>query len=294
MVLAAAQWLLLVGAALIAGFPAESFAEGECPRIVSLAPSVTETLFGIGLGDHVVGRTKFCRYPPVAEAIPTVGGFFDPSVEMIVSLKPSHVVALKESLPAVEALGRLGIPVLVVDHSSVRGIQESIRTLGAACGVSARAEALLEALRAREERVRAGLGQLAHATRTLVVVGRAKEGSRVTSLYVSGSDGFYSDVLRLAGAQNVNEKPTVSIPIVSPEGLRALNPDAVVEIVSEDDEPEGEQGAPLLPRLLSQHGGPKKPVFVLSDDFASVPGPRYIELVEKLAALLHGELGAGE
>ena len=57
-------------------------------RIVSLAPSVTETLFALGLGDRVVGVTRFCNYPPEVETKARIGGFLDPNIEAIVALKP--------------------------------------------------------------------------------------------------------------------------------------------------------------------------------------------------------------
>src|SRR5690349_16208012 len=63
-------------------------------RIVSLAPSITESLFALGLGDRVVGVTRYCEYPPEAQTRAIVGGFVDPNYEAIVELRPDLVAIL--------------------------------------------------------------------------------------------------------------------------------------------------------------------------------------------------------
>ena len=85
-------------------------------RIVSLAPSLTETLFALGLGDRVVGVTRFCAYPPEVLELPRVGGHLDPNFEAIVSLEPDLVVAIPSSRESGLRLESLGISVLEVDQ----------------------------------------------------------------------------------------------------------------------------------------------------------------------------------
>ena len=65
-------------------------------RVVALAPSITETLFALGLGEKVTGVTRFCTYPPEVQLVTKVGGFLDPNYEVIASLKPDLVVLLPE------------------------------------------------------------------------------------------------------------------------------------------------------------------------------------------------------
>ena len=270
------------------------FAESpRCSRIVSLAPSVTETVYELGLGERLVGRTRFCRYPPEARSVPEVGGFYDVSVEAIIAQKPTHLITLRESADVAAQAARFGAEVIEVDHSSVSGIKESVRRIGERCGASARAEELLSQYASRERAVADQVAQL-EKPRTLVVVGRAQQGSETSSLYVSGSDGFYTEVLRLAGARNVHEGRTVAVPLVSPEGLLLLKPEAVVEVVSADDGVSAREAFGVWERLKALPAVRDHKVFVLDDDFASIPGPRYIRLVEKLAQLLHAGNRAGQ
>ena len=145
--------------------------DGPPRRIVSMAPSITETLFALGLGDRVVGTTSYCNHPPEAREKPRIGGFHDPNFEAVVALRPDLVVTLVEQQSARDALAILGIPVATVSHQTIDGILESIPALGDACGVQPRAEALAGELRARLARIARRTAGL-RRPRVLIVVGR--------------------------------------------------------------------------------------------------------------------------
>src|SRR5215467_9106554 len=94
-------------------------------RIVSLAPSVTETLFAIGIGQEVVGVSQYCDYPPQVRLLPKIGSFLTPNIEEIVALKPTLMIGLLTSsdLREIHALQRMGIATLMVDDDSVTSIE---------------------------------------------------------------------------------------------------------------------------------------------------------------------------
>ncbi len=112
-------------------------------RIVSMAPSITETLFALGLADKVAGVTRYCDYPPEAKAKPQVGGLLDPNYEAIVALQPDLAILLTIHDEADARLKKLGINTLVVEHRTLDGILDSFRTIGEACGGIETAEALI-------------------------------------------------------------------------------------------------------------------------------------------------------
>ena len=122
---------------------------GKAPpeRIVSVVPSVTETLFALGLGDRVVGVSDYCKYPPEVNRLPRLGGLYNPNIERIVELRPDLAVLLREHHELAEKLARAGIGTLTVDHASVAGILDSFEKIAGRCGVP---EAGKE-LRARSE-----------------------------------------------------------------------------------------------------------------------------------------------
>ena len=98
----------------------------EPRRIVSLAPSNTELLFALGLGDRVVGVTRFCNYPPAAQDIDAVAGFSDLSVEMIAAVRPDLVIASRGNDPeSLETVRQMGVPVFALANNSVADVPVS-------------------------------------------------------------------------------------------------------------------------------------------------------------------------
>jgi iron complex transport system substrate-binding protein len=141
-------------------------------RIVSLAPAITETLFALGAGPEVVGVSQYCDYPPQVVKLPKIGSFLTPNIEAIAGLWPTIVIGLETSsdLREVHALAAMGYGTMMVNDSSIAGIEMSIRTIGDAIGRSREARALLDQthqkIAAIEERLR-GVPQ----RRVLMVVG---------------------------------------------------------------------------------------------------------------------------
>src|SRR5436309_6231056 len=103
-------------------------------RIVSTAPSITETLYALRLGDRVVGVSTYCHYPPEAATRPRIGTYLRPNVEAIVALHPDLVIL--QSLPngAGPQLARMNLNILEVDHGNLESLLTAIQTIGARCG----------------------------------------------------------------------------------------------------------------------------------------------------------------
>src|SRR5579863_1220531 len=96
-------------------------------RIVSTAPSITELLYALGLGDRVAGVTRFCRYPPEAQQKPKIGDYDNPNLEAIASLKPDLVIIQTNPVRLAERLRAVHLKVLEIDQQDVAAIYRSIR-----------------------------------------------------------------------------------------------------------------------------------------------------------------------
>src|SRR5260221_4838414 len=120
-------------------------------RIVSLAPSLTETVYALGLQDKLVGVTEYCDYPPDAVKKHKVGGAINPNMEEIAALKPDVVLVVKSlnRLETVHALEQLGIPVYGTDPHNASGILYSIERLAEVLGAKDAGAALHKKLDAR-------------------------------------------------------------------------------------------------------------------------------------------------
>lgn len=261
-----------------------------CRRIVSMAPSITETLFALGLGDRVVGVTQFCQYPPEAQGLPKVGGYHNPNLEALVALKPDLVVMLVEHEQSMPALKKLGLKRLAVCHQNVEGVLDSITTIGDALGKQKEAEQMVADIRARIERVRrktAGLGR----PRVMLAIRQTPGSGRLEGVTVAAAGSFFEEVITLCGGQDACGDQAAPFPVVSAEGLLWINPQVIIDLVPPSQAKVDEQA--ILKdwgQVADVEAVRSGRVYVLRDDFASIPGPRFILLVEKLARLLHPEV----
>ena len=191
-------------------------------RVVCLAPSLTETVYVLGLGKIVVGVTDYTDYPPEAQAKPSVGGFTDPSLEKIVSLHPDLVLAMAEinREETVDELEHVGIPVFVVDPQGLQGILASVQDVGDALNRSRKARTLVKRLQAQRAAVVAGVKGLPRP-KVLVVIW-------YDPLITAGSKSFVTDVISDAGAQSVTANIQQVWPQISLEKMLYLSPDFIL------------------------------------------------------------------
>lgn len=247
-------------------------------------------LFALDLGDRVVGVTRYCDYPEAARTKPAVGGFLDPSYEAILALSPDLVVVQQDSGEARARLEALGLATLRVDQQDVAGILTSVQTIARACGVPERGTALAGGLRARLDELEARTRGLPRP-RVLVVVGREPGSGPIRSVWVAGPRVFYAEVVALAGGVNAYAGPGGAFPEVSREGLIALDPQVILDVVPEVGRRGLDPSAVLaewdaLGELAAVRDGR---VVLLDQPFMERPGPRVVAMVEAVARALHPE-----
>lgn len=293
--LLAAIILLAFGGSYAAkGFLTETSPERIQPaavpqRIVSLAPSITETLFALGLGDHVVGVTRYCDYPPEACRKPQVGGYFNPNFEAIVALHPDLIVTTSQSVRP--AFDKLRLPTLLVHHKSIEGILKSISAMGRACGAAEKAEQIVGDIEVRLDKIRRKTAGL-RRPRVLCVVQRTLGTGHPEDVYIAGRDGHLDRIITLAGGQNAYGQGAARFPVVSTEGLFEMNPEVIVDLSASIVKSPLDRRAMLADwqELARVEAVKRGQVYMLEDDYATVPGPRFILLVEKLARMIHPQV----
>lgn len=287
---AAVLALLLLGAGCAPAPPAA--VDGPPSRIVSMAPALTETVFALGLGDRLVGVTRYCDYPEAATRLPEVGGYLDPDWEALVALEPDLVLLMQDHREIRRRLEELGLATLLVDQGDVEGILASFVAIGEACGAAGRGRELAGRVRARLDEVAAATASRPRP-RALVVVERELAGGPVRTVWVAGPGTFYDDLLGLAGAVNAWRGPAAALyPEVSREGLIALDPDVILDLVTELER-RGLEPAQVradwqgLGELRAVRAGR---VHVLDAGFMVIPGPRIADAVAAIAAAVHPDL----
>ncbi len=254
-------------------------------RIVSLAPSNTEIVYALGLGDRLVGRTDYCNYPPEASNVPSIGGFSTPNLEAIVALEPDLVLATSIHEETIGQLETLGITVVVLKPQGIDSILGSIELVGIVTGAEAAADTLLDDMRARIEAVSALTEGLApeQLVRTCFVVWH-------DPLMLAGGDTLYEELIRIAGGSNiVGDQP--DYPSIDIEEVIMADPQVIIVGVGMGD---GED-LPLQyllnePRLANVAARQNDRVYAIDQDIVGRFGPRIVDALEQFASFLHPEL----
>ena len=251
-------------------------------RIVSLAPSITEILFAIGLDEEIVGVTDFCNYPPAALAKSKVA-YSQPNLEALIALEPQLVLAPPSFLRAdlLAKLEQLKIPTFVLESKTVEGIFGHIQLLGRMVGRAQEANAYTAAMRKQV------------ASLTERVEGRP----RPTLLYVLNSEplitvgpgSFIHHLIELAGGRNAAERANAPYPRLTMEEVLTQNPDILLFPIGEyEGIPQAEQDR--WKRWDTLRAVQKGKLFQVQSDLLNRPGPRVIEGLRHLVTLLHPDV----
>lgn len=262
-------------------------------RIVSTSPSITETLFALGLGDRVVGVSRFCRYPEEATRLPKVGTFLRPDAELIAGLRPDLVIVHAGPNDIERQLGSLRIPLAIVERGTLPSVYSSIRTIGDAAGVPDRARALIASIEQRLAHVQRAVADRA-PRKVLLIVGR--RAGTLTDLIAVGRGSYLSDIATLAGGVNVLGDPGLpEYPRISMETVIRLAPDVIIDDGEMGDTAEDRRrrsAATLkLWKSAPVDAARGDRVHTVPSEAFTVPGPRVVEVAETLAMWLHGVSG---
>ncbi|MCW5960926.1 MAG: cobalamin-binding protein [Pyrinomonadaceae bacterium] len=244
-------------------------------RAISLAPNLTEIVFAVGAGDRLVGRTSFDNFPPEAEKIQTVGDTLNPNIENIIALKPQVVLVSTASQieTFTKTLEGQGITVFVTNPNSLDEIYKSIETIGEIFGEKDKANAVVESLKKRVEKVEE---KTRNVEKVKVFVQIDK------SLYTIGKQSFLTDLIEKAGGISVTKDIESAYPKISKETALALNPEVIILSDSADN---SEPNEVLVNSAAVKSGR----VYKINADILSRPAPRIVDALEEIASKLHLE-----
>jgi iron complex transport system substrate-binding protein len=249
-------------------------------RIVSLAPSVTETLFALGFGNRLVGATTHCDYPPEAQRLPKIGGFMSPSIEAIVASRPDLVIGVSSATDRMKAreMERLGLRVTLITLGSLSDIFNSINSLSLLMGNPEAGEKLAGKIGAQIQDVKQRVGQVPPRS-VLLVVG-------IRPLVAVGGKNFIDELITLAGGKNIAanvSQPWLNLP---DEYVLAKAPDVIIQagMGSEREAPAKHWGdLDSIPAVRERR------VYSYPGDKILRPGPRVGEGLQEIARLVHPE-----
>lgn len=252
-------------------------------RIVSLSPSLTESLFALGVArGRIVGVTRYCDFPEQAKNCPQVGGIVDPSLEAIQRSRPDLVLVTRGNpLETIDRLRALGLNVFALDdRTDLEGVRRMVSTLAAVVGPNdpERANELIQRFWNELRASRAWSDSLPEATRPSVLFVDPENLG-----WSAGPGSHVHDLIQLAGGTNVvtGADPW---PRYSSEAVLTANPELLLFAL-----PEGMSEADALARFSSEPGmgnlrAVREPrVCYIPSGTLMRPGPRSLDALEKLA-----------
>jgi iron complex transport system substrate-binding protein len=247
-------------------------------RLVSIAPSITETLYELGLGDRLVGDTDYCDYPPQAKALPHVGALLNPSLEKIVARKPDLVLGTDEAnrRETADQLERLGIPLYGVTAHTVEGTIQSLEDLGHVLDWDQPTQKLVANLRARVAAVDKRVQGQPRPKVLFVVWYRP--------LITAGGQTFISNVIQRAGGVSISADMTSEWPHMGLEEVLKRAPDVILFPQTDAFAP-GLDEFQKLPGWRDLAAVKNHRLYFVSETIMR-PSPRLIDALEELAKIL--------
>lgn len=258
-------------------------------QIISLAPSLTQTVFAIGAEDRLVGRTRFCLWPPEAVAIKSIGGPAVPEIESMMALKPDLILAtILTPIEVVRQIEALEVPIAIFKQEGVEGTFSDMQVIGRLTGTAAQADAAIQKLEKRRRDLAEKVDAIGMRPRTLLLYG-------VDGLYSAKVGTFPSDMIELAGGDNVVKTTASDWPRLSMESIIEWNPEVILvtlRISGEENKLVDKviAGWKEDTRWMTVSAVMNHRIYFLDDTLMSVPGPLMIETSEKIAKALHPEL----
>ena len=252
---------------------------GTPRRIVSLSPSITETLFALGLGDKVVGVTDWCDYPPEALEKPKVGGYADPDIEKIVALNPDLIlVAHGTPMEVINTMVELGLTLFGIKTTDLDDLLNDIQRIGEITDKELEAQALTSEMAVRIQAVTNQTEELEQRPRVFYIIWN-------DPLQTAGSGTFIHELIEKGGGVNICGNLT-GYPTISIEEVVARNP----EVIITSSWPGVYEWAMNETALNATDARQNGRVFACDDNLVQRPGPRLPKGLEWFAHFIHPEI----
>jgi iron complex transport system substrate-binding protein len=253
-------------------------------RIVSLAPSVTETIFALGYGGRLVGVTTYCDYPPDAKKIAKIGDFMNPSLEAVAAKRPDLVIGVVGATDPVKAreMEQLGLKVVLLPLANLDDILKSVRAIGGLMGEERAGNDLAGKISAQVDEVKKRV-RPALRRKVLLIVG-------YQPLIAVGGKNFIDELITLAGGMNIAggaAQPWLNLP---DEFVVAKAPEVIIEAGMGSEREKANKRWGDLASVPAVRAGR---IYPYTSDKILRPGPRFGEALGDLARLIHPECFTG-
>jgi len=237
-------------------------------RIISLAPNLTEIIFELGLGDQIIAVSNFDTYPEEVEKLPRIGGYFNPNLELMISMRPDVIFGLSGKSTKMDKLKKTGAVIHQFKCDKVSEVYDTIQSIGKILSVETSADSLCKQLQN-------GLNQLhlpgIKGLSVMVCVGMTP--GSLQNIYVSGNASIHHDLLTAIGCKNSFEDVKKSYFPVNKESLIIARPDVILDLIpGQSTDQESIKIRMDTWKLIP--GIPASRIIIMSQEELNIPGPR--------------------
>jgi len=252
-------------------------------RIVSLAPGLTEILYALGLDEKIMGVTSYCNWPTQARKKQRIGGFTNPSVEKIVSLKPDLIIVTADGnrKDVMQKLERIGLSVYVTNPSDTAGILKSILDIGKITNRQKEAGKLVDQLQKRLNNIEA---QVRRKSKPKVFFQIGLE-----PVITVGKGTLINETIERAGGINVAGLDTARYPRYSSEGIMQASPEIVLFAPMANDR-EFVAVKKFWQELRGVPAVKNNKIYPVNTDLIGRASPRIVDAIENMAQIFHPEI----
>lgn len=251
-------------------------------RIIALSPSINEIVFALGAGDKVVGNTTFCDFPKEAVNIPKVGGYFNPSLEKILSLNPTLVIMQENSYKLGQKLEQLGIKTKVVRIDTLSNIRGSILEIGKILERKDRAEKIVKEIDSELKKLK----NITANKRVMFVFGHNT--SLASRIFVAGQNLYFDDIINESGNKNALQSQRKGQPVLNMENIIACNPDIVILLVHSMKEMGLSRSDLINPWLsLPINAAKSKSIYIIDKTYSGIPSDRLVYFLQDFREILN-------
>jgi len=249
-------------------------------RIISLAPSITEILFDLGLNEEIAGVTDFCDYPEAVLSKPRIGGFVNPNIEKIVSLKPDLIIATRDGnrMETVHRIEDLGFSAYVIDPKGFDGVMKTIKNIGEVVGRGDESRRIIRNMMIKKEHI-VTLTRSLPKPRVLFQVGEAP-------IITVGRETLANDLIRLAGGRSISENERMNYPLYSIEAILSKAPEIII-LSSMERRKDYSNLIKWWQNWNSIPAVKKNAIHVVDSSLVDRPTHRIVEGLEALVRMIH-------
>ena len=252
-------------------------------RIISLAPSITEILFALGLNEEIEAVTDFCDYPEAVSKRPRVGGFINPNIEKIVSLKPDLIIAIRDGnrMGTIDRLNELAFPVYVVDPKSFDGVITTLQNIGDIVGRQENSKNIVNEIKAKREKT-------AILTRSLP---RPKVFFQIGYLpmITVGKGSLADELIRLAGGRSISENESLNYPPYNIEIVLQKAPQIII-MSSMESKRDYSSLIKMWQNWKSIPAVKRNAIHIVDSNIVDRPTPRIVGGLEAMLRIIHPEV----